>query len=126
MSATPFPFLDTTEGVARCLVTYTDWWQPATGSMLQVGSARRASGYGYGFHPGALDTLDERTELRRRVAELPVHDRHLLVLWYVQQLPTDAIAARLGISRRQCFRRRASAVRRIVELGRPEQLANAG
>jgi DNA-directed RNA polymerase specialized sigma subunit len=44
-------------------------------------------------------------------------DRRLLYLWYVVQLSAVDIARALGISRRQCFRRRASAIRRIVELG---------
>jgi hypothetical protein len=46
-----------------------------------------------------------------------VEDRRLLYLWYVVQLPASRIAQLVGISRRQCFRRRASAIRRIVELG---------
>ena len=125
MSVSPFPLLATPEGVARCLTTYTDWWQPPTGSMLQVGSARRGSGNGYGFRAGVLDTLDDRTELCRRIAELTEGDRRLLVLWYVQQAPTEEIARQIGLSRRQCFRRRARAMRRLVELGEPE-LAQAG
>ena len=62
--------LCTPSEVIRCLVTYTDWWQPSTASVLQVGAARRSSETGDGLHPGVLDSLDERTELCRRVTQL--------------------------------------------------------
>jgi RNA polymerase sigma factor (sigma-70 family) len=73
-----------------------------------------------GIRPGLLEHLDERSELRRRMRELPDRDREVLILWYVQQLPADDIARELRISRRQCFRRRARAIRRIIELGESE------
>jgi DNA-directed RNA polymerase specialized sigma subunit len=103
--------------VVRGLLTYTDWWQPATSSVLQVGAARRSSELTDGIGIGLLDRLDERAELRRRMQVLGEPDRRLLYLWYVVQLPATRIAQLLGISRRQCFRRRASAIQRIVEEG---------
>lgn len=114
------PMLETPSGVVRCLITYSDWWQPATTSILQVGAARRSSENADGFRAGLLETLDERTELRRRVARLSETDRQLLYLWYVKQLPGAQIARMLRISRRQCFRRRAAAVHAIVALGQHE------
>ena len=45
-------------------------------------------------------------------------DRRLLYLWYLRQLPAHEIARELRISRRQCFRRRATAIRAIVEARR--------
>lgn len=103
--------------VVRGLVTYTDWWQPSSASVLQVGGARRSSSFGDGVIVGLLEHLDERSELRRRMQTLREQDRRLLYLWYVAQQPAARIAQTLGISRRQCFRRRASAIRRIVEAG---------
>jgi DNA-directed RNA polymerase specialized sigma24 family protein len=103
--------------VVRGLVTYTDWWQPSSASVLQVGGARRSSSYGDGAIVGLLEHVDERSELRRRMLVLQEQDRHLLYLWYVVQQPAATIAQTLGISRRQCFRRLASAIRRIVEAG---------
>lgn len=103
--------------VVRGLLTYTDWWQPTTSSVLQVGAARRSSELTDGIGIGLLDRLDERAELRRRMQVLGEPDRRLLYLWYVVQLPATRIAQLLGISRRQCFRRRASAIQRIVEEG---------
>jgi DNA-directed RNA polymerase specialized sigma24 family protein len=110
-------FFDSSSDVVRGLITYTDWWQPSTSSVLQVGAARRSSSLGDGIGVGLLDRLDERAELRRRMQRLGEPDRRLLYLWYVAQLPAARIAQALGISRRQCFRRRASAVKRIVEFG---------
>ena len=92
--------------------------------MLQVGAARRGSGHRDGFRFGVIDTLDERTELCRRVAELEHADRILLFLWYVAQAPTEVIAREIGVSRRQCFRRRARAIRALVDLGEPEAQAS--
>jgi DNA-directed RNA polymerase specialized sigma subunit len=107
--------------VVWALLTYTDWWQPATSSVLQVGAARRSSGYSDAARTGLLDRLDERAELRRRMQRLDESDRRLMYLWYLVQLPVGEIAQALGISRRQCFRRRASVIRRIVEDGQAEE-----
>lgn len=109
--------------VERCLITYTDWWQPTTGSLLHVKAARRASGPSDGLHPGLLETLEERAELCRRVCRLEDRDRELLFLWYVQQLDEEDIAQALRISRRHFFRLRAQAVRAIVKMGEPEEAA---
>jgi hypothetical protein len=106
--------------VIRGLVRYTDWWQPSTTSVLQVGPARRAQGYTDGIPPGLLGSLDARAELCRRMQYIAPRDRLLLFLWYIRQLPVDEIAPIVKISRRQCFRRRAAAIRAIVKLGEPE------
>jgi DNA-directed RNA polymerase specialized sigma24 family protein len=109
--------------VVRCLLTYTDWWQPSTTSIYHVGGSGRDRQFAEGVRTGLLDHLDERVELRRRMQDLPDREREVLILWYVRQLPAEAIAHELRISRRQCFRRRARAIRRIIELGQPEQAA---
>lgn len=112
--------LESQNDVIRSLITYTDWWQPFTGSVLQVGGKR---GNSDGLREGLVDTFDERTELRRRVWLLDERDRHVLFLWYVRQLPTRDIAQILGMSRRTCMRRKADAVRKIVDLGTPNAAA---
>jgi hypothetical protein len=106
--------------VVRSLLTYTDWWQPSSASVFQVGAARRVQGYSDGIPPGLLGTLDERAELCRRMQYIAPRDRLLLFLWYVEQLAVDDIVPLVKISRRQCFRRRAAAIREIVRLGDPE------
>jgi hypothetical protein len=115
--------LESRHEVIRCLVTYNDWWQPATSSVLQVAGARRDKEFGDGLRSGLVDTLDERTELCRRVATLSDQDRRILFLWYVKQLHVDDIAQAVRVSRRQCFRRRANAVEAIVKLGEPDKAA---
>jgi DNA-directed RNA polymerase specialized sigma subunit len=109
--------LDSPEQVIQCLLTCVDWWQPSTTSILQVGKARRKTALSDGFRDGLLETLDERTELWRRVSQLAERDRELLLLWYVGQDSAEDIASTLRISRRQFFRRKAHAIRKIVELG---------
>jgi hypothetical protein len=104
--------LDTHDAVVRALLTYTDWWQPSTTSILQVGR-RHLRGHD-GIHPGLLETLDLRGELRRRMQLVSDRDRRLLYLWYVRQDPVEDIARELRLSRRQCFRRRSAAIRTIV------------
>ena len=101
--------------VIRGLVTLTDWWQPSTTSILQVGAARRASGFGDGLRDGLFDTIGERSELARRVRGLEERDRRILFLWYVRELAAHEVAREVGISRRQCFRRRSAALRALVD-----------
>ncbi|MGH2704410.1 MAG: DUF1492 domain-containing protein [Actinomycetota bacterium] len=105
--------------VVRCLITYADWWQPSSASVLKVGAARRQKDLPEGIPHQLLDGIDERSELCRRMQHLREADRHILFLWYVTQLPVDDIAQKVGVSRRQCFRRRAGAIRTIVRLGQP-------
>ena len=113
--------LSTPKQVVWALITYTDWWQPSTTSLLVVGRAGRAASDG--MRAGLLESLDERDELRRRVLTLSERDRHLLFLWYVAQLSVDEIAEAAGLSRRQCFRRRDRAIRTIAGLDRPHEAA---
>jgi DNA-directed RNA polymerase specialized sigma subunit len=106
--------------VITCLVTYTDWWQPSTTSVLQVRRTERRE-RSEGFQAEVLDTLDERAELCRRMQHLEERDRHLLYLWYVEQAAVEDIARSARLSRRQCFRRRARAVGRLVDIGRRKE-----
>lgn len=115
--------LDSGREVVRCLVTYNDWWQPSTGSILKVGAAKLDKNIGDGLKAGLLETIEERVELCRRVSMLSDSDRLLLFYWYVRQQHVDDVADALDISRRQCFRRRAQAIKRIVEAGAPSQAA---
>jgi DNA-directed RNA polymerase specialized sigma24 family protein len=107
--------------VIRGLLTYTDWWQPTTTSVLQVGPARRASDLTDGIRDGLLDSLDDRAELCRRMQHVNHLDRTILFLWYVRQLSAQEIARAVRVSRRQCFRRRARAIRALIEAGEPRE-----
>ena len=110
--------LSTSDQIVWALVTYTDWWQPNTASVYQV-AKRRGSFASDGIHGRLLDTLSERDELCRRMQDVDETSRRVLYLWYLRQLPAHEIARDLGIGRRQCFRRRAAVIRRLVELGDP-------
>jgi DNA-directed RNA polymerase specialized sigma subunit len=114
--------LDDPNGVIRCLLTYTDWWQPASSSVYHVAGGRDRR-LVEAFRPDLLDHLDERSELCRRMRNMSDRDRRLLYLWYLAQLPVEDIAKSLRISRRQCFRRRTQAIRAIVEAGTAEGAA---
>jgi DNA-directed RNA polymerase specialized sigma subunit len=109
--------LDSPRDVIRCLVTYNDWWQPSSGSILLVGGARRDKTLRDGLNPGVVETIDERTELSRRMQYLSEDDRRILFLWYVKQMHVDLIADSLHLSRRQCFRRKSRSIRAIIDLG---------
>jgi DNA-directed RNA polymerase specialized sigma24 family protein len=115
--------LDSTRDVVRCLITYTDWWQPSSGSILLVGGARRDKNLRDGLNPGVVETLEERVELSRRMQSLSEDDRRLLFLWYVRQLHVDEIARALNLSRRQCFRRKAKGIQMIIDLGESDAAA---
>jgi len=112
--------LDTRRDVITALVRYTDWWQPVTSSILVAGAARRSNDFSDGIRDGLLDSLDERAELRGRMARLTERDRRVLFLWYVRELEVSEIARVLKLSRRQCFRIRAAAIDRLVEQGEAE------
>jgi hypothetical protein len=109
--------LSAPDEIVRALLTYTDWWQPNTASVYRVG---KRGGYASdGIRTGLYDSLPVHDELCRRMQELGDRDRRLLYLWYLKQLPAHEIARELRISRRQTFRRRAAAIRLLVDLGDP-------
>lgn len=110
--------LDSSREVIWCLITYTDWMQPPTSSVLKVGAARLDKNIGDGLKEGLLETVEERGELCYRVGRLSERDRRVLFMWYVRQMHVDDIADEIGISRRQCFRRRKQAIDKIVDMGR--------
>lgn len=110
--------LSTPQQVIWALITYTDWWQPNTESVYRI-EARRETFASDGIRAGLLDTIVMRDELCRRMLQMRESDRRLLWLWYLRELPVHEIARDLRIGRRQCFRRRAAAIRRLVELGDP-------
>jgi hypothetical protein len=116
--------LETADRVVRALLTYTDWWQPTSSSVLQVGALRRTGvAHADGIPAGLISTMAVRDELRRRMALLDERSRTVLFLWYVRQLAVNDIAKAIHASRRHCFRLRATAVRNLVELGEPERAA---
>jgi DNA-directed RNA polymerase specialized sigma subunit len=116
--------LNTHGTVVRALLTYTDWWQPSTTSVMQVGALRRTSNTsGDGLPSGLISTIHVRAELARRMILLEERDRTVLFLWYVQQLAASDIAKSVGVSRRHCFRLRAAAVKKLVDLAEPKQAA---
>jgi DNA-directed RNA polymerase specialized sigma subunit len=106
------------EDVIRALVRYVDWWQPRSASVYRIGGRRTTKGDG--IPAGLLETLDERAELCRRMELLSERDRHLLFLWYVEQAVVEDIARTLRLSRRQCFRVRAKALRVLTDSGNAE------
>ena len=109
--------LGTPESVIRALLTYTDWWQPTSSSVLQVGAMRRTGDrFADGLPSGLIATIDVREELCRRMSTLDQRSRAVLFLWYVRQLAVADIAKIIGVSRRHC-RIRAASVRELVELG---------
>lgn len=115
--------LETNREVVRCLITYTDWWQPSTSSVMKVGRARADKNLGDGLNPGLIDTLEERSELCRRMTSISERQRRILFLWYVRQLHVDDIADEVRVSRRHCFRLKADAIRTLAGTKKDDQAA---
>jgi hypothetical protein len=116
--------LDSFAAVERALARYTDPLQPRSGSISAVPTAR-AGADGAPFHPALLDGLEERAELRRRMAWLEEEAAVVLVRWYIEGVRPEAIARGLGRSVRHVYRRRADAIRLLVDLGTSGEFADA-
>jgi hypothetical protein len=120
--------LDTFLSVERALSRYTDCLQPRSGSVTALcrgGGSGGAGASGSPFHPALLDDLEEREELRRRIAWLSHEEAVVIFRWYVEGAKPEVIAAGLGRSPRHVYRRRSSAVAAIVALGRHEDFEDA-
>ena len=105
----------TPQGVAFALKRYRDVFDPKTTSLLEVSTDRFDPARGPFAH-NFLGRLEEREELRRRMAErIPARDRHLLFLWYVADLPPARVASSLRISRTHAYRLRNSALTALCD-----------
>ena len=113
--------LDSEPEVIRCLVTYTDWWQPRTTSILEIPPTGQFRHRPNTFRQGFVEHLDERNELVWRMSWLEEVERKLLFLFYVTHLPAAEIASAVGLSTRQCFRRRRHALETLVALGESDE-----
>jgi DNA-directed RNA polymerase specialized sigma24 family protein len=116
--------LDCFSSVERALTRYTDPLQPRSGSVSVVPSTK-PSGDRFPFHPALLDGLEERTELRRRMAWLGAEEATVLVRWYIEGARPEKIAGDLGRSVRHVYRYRVAGIERLVSLGRADEFEDA-
>src|SRR6266542_4009402 len=105
-----FPLVDAVVVVARAKRTTAEIAERASELLKRL----EDTDVGDGIRRGLLETLDERAELCRRMRTMNETDRRILFLWYVKQLSAQDISKEVGISRRQCFRRRARAIRILL------------
>ena len=105
----------TPEGVAYVLKRYRDVFDPKTSSVIQASQGAFDPSLGP-FRNGFIARLDEREELRRRMAErIEDRERRLLFLWYVADLPPAGVARTLGISRMHAYRLRKGALSALCD-----------
>ena len=116
--------LDSFRSVERALTHYSDPLQPRSGSVSVVPSTK-PSGDRFPFHPALLDGLEERTELRRRMAWLGAEEAVVLFRWYIEGARPEAIARDLGRSVRHVYRYRIAAIERLIDLGRADEFDDA-
>jgi DNA-directed RNA polymerase specialized sigma24 family protein len=108
--------LDTFESVERALRHYSDALQASSSSIMTCSSSGSSGADRFPFHPALLDSLEERTELRRRMVWLEPEEREVLVGWYVSGLGPHAVASAMGRSVRHVYRLRRSAIDYLVSM----------
>lgn len=116
--------LDSFSSVERALARYTDALQPISGS-ISAAPTGRSGGDRFPFHPALLDGLEERAELRWRMAWLQEEEALVLVRWYIEGARPDVIARDLGRSVRHVYRYRTAGIERLVALGSAAEFADA-
>jgi DNA-directed RNA polymerase specialized sigma24 family protein len=116
--------LDSFASVERALARYTDPLQPRSGSICALSTGRPGFD-ATPFHPALLDDLEERAELRRRIAWLEEEAAIVLVRWYIEGARPETIARELDRSVRHVYRRRTDAIRLLVALGTSGEFADA-
>lgn len=111
----PAGLFETPAGVISMLQRYRDVFEPKTTSLLLVSRQPFDPSQGP-FRSGFIARLDEREELRRRMAErLAERERKLLFLWYVVELRPGEIARRIHVSRVHCYRLRKDALSALCD-----------
>jgi DNA-directed RNA polymerase specialized sigma24 family protein len=109
--------------VEWALRRYTDAYQPRTASIMQTPTGKGGSDR-FPFRPALIDRLDERTELRARMALLTHEEREVLLRWYVEGASVQSIAQTMGRSTRHVYRLRTHAIEAIIALGAHDEFAD--
>lgn len=109
--------------VEWALRRYNDGYQPRTSFIMQTPSGK-GGGDRFPFRPALIDRLDERAELRSRMALLAHEEREVLLRWYVEGASVSSIAAVMGRSTRHVYRLRNHGIEGIVALGTPDEFAD--
>jgi hypothetical protein len=118
-------FFATPAGVISVLRRYRDVSDPKTTSLLLVSRQGYDPSQGP-FRAGFVSRLDEREELRRRMAgRLGERERKLLFLWYVVELRPGEVARRIRVSRVHCYRLRNAALDALCDERAPGRQATA-
>jgi hypothetical protein len=105
----------TPAGVISMLRRYRDVFDARTTSLLLV--SRQGFDPSQGpFRAGFLSRLDEREELRQRMADrLAERERKLLFLWYVVEMRPCDVARTIRVSRVHCYRLRNDALAALCD-----------
>ena len=80
--------LDSYPAVEDALWRYADAYQVRTATITTIPSGR-ASGDRLPFRAAFLDRLDERSELKARLAWLDHEEQVVVLRWYVEGAPLD-------------------------------------
>ena len=114
-SGTSDSLFATPAGVISMLRRYRDVFDAKTTSLLLV--SRQGFDPSQGpFRAGFLSRLDEREELRQRMADrLAERERKLLFLWYVVELRPGDVARTIRVSRVHCYRLRNDALAALCD-----------
>lgn len=115
--------LDTFPAVEQALHAFADPYQPRTGSITTIPSGR-PGGDRFPFQGALLDRLEERAELKARVAWLDREAQLVIARWYLQGERPEAIARELRCSVRQVYRLRTRALEAIVALGQDDEFTD--
>ena len=116
--------LDSFGAVEEALRCFADPYQPRT-SWITTIPRGRAGADRFPFGPALLDRLEERTELRARMAWLDQEAKVVLARWYLEGARPETIAKDLRRSVRHIYRVRARAVEQIVAMGRADEFDDA-
>jgi RNA polymerase sigma-70 factor (ECF subfamily) len=68
---------------------------------------------------GRIERSEARRQVRAALARLPPEDREVLILWYLEQVPAEELAAVLGITQQAVRHRHRRALERLGRLLRP-------
>jgi DNA-directed RNA polymerase specialized sigma24 family protein len=116
--------LETFPAVEQALRCFADPYQPRTSWMTTIPRGRGGADR-FPFGAALLDRLDERTELRARMAWLDSEAAVVVARWYIEGAKPEAIARELRRSVRHVYRVRARAVEAIAAMGRDDEFADA-
>ncbi len=101
--------------IIKLLQILNDYYHIRSNSIVTIGSSRKNFHQYSPFRKGFLSSIDERTEIIKRLNRLEGRKKYILLRYYTFSKPISEISNQLKISQRHFYRLKKDALNQLTE-----------